>query len=332
VRLQALSFAILIFFTMKFIWPPLMNAIEERQKRIADGLAAADRSQRELAQAEERVNDALRDARVKANEIIVQAEQRASQIIDQAKTDAVAEAERQKAAAQAEIASAANRAREELRKQLSQLAVAGAEKLIKREIDGNATRRCSTTSPRSSEPGPDPMSHALTLARPYARAAFSLAREHGRLPQWTTLLGFTAAMAADARVQALLGHPRLGLDDQLGLLLPDADVDPTFRQFLAVLSDNRRLALLPEIAAQYEALRAEAERVVKVTVTSAAPMGAAEVGTLTAALKRRFGSEIALSQAVDPDLIGGAVIDAGDVVIDGSLRGKLARLQAELAN
>jgi F-type H+-transporting ATPase subunit delta len=175
------------------------------------------------------------------------------------------------------------------------------------------------------------MSNALTLARPYARAAFGLAREHGRLPQWSNLLGFTASIAADARVQTLLGHPKLTLDDTLGLLLPSGEVDPNFRQYLAVLADNRRLALLPEIAAQYEQLRSEAERVVNVTVTSATPMAATEVDTLTQALKRRFGSEIALTQAVDAELIGGAVIDAGDVVIDGSLRGKLARLQTALS-
>ena len=99
-----------------------------------------------------------------------------------------------------------------------------------------------------------------------------------------------------------------------------------------MLADNRRLSLLPDIAAQYEALRAEAEKVVNVTVTSAVPMGAGEVESLTAALKRRFGGEISLTQAVDAALIGGAVIDAGDVVIDGSLRGKLARLSAALAH
>lgn len=176
------------------------------------------------------------------------------------------------------------------------------------------------------------MSNALTLARPYARAAFGLAREHGRLAPWSNLLGFAATIAADARVQILLGHPKLTLDDTLGLLLPVGEIDPNFRQYLAVLADNRRLALLPEIAAQFEQLRSEAERVVNVTVTSATPMAASEVETMTAALKRRFGSEIALTQAVDAELIGGAVIDAGDVVIDGSLRGKLARLQAALAH
>ena len=135
---QALSFAILIWFTVKFIWPPLMAAIEERQQKIAEGLAAADRSKKAEAQAEETVNELLREARVKAAEIITQAEARRAQIIDHAKEEAIEEANRQKAAAAAEIVSSGNRAREDLRKQVSALAVAGAEKLILREIDGNA--------------------------------------------------------------------------------------------------------------------------------------------------------------------------------------------------
>lgn len=135
---QMISFAILIWFTVKFIWPPLMKAIEERQQKIADGLAAADKAKADLEQAEDKVNEELKVARAKANEIIEQAHQRANQIVDQAKNDAVAEAGRQKALAEAEIAAAANRAKEDLRKQVSALAVSGAEKLLKREIDANA--------------------------------------------------------------------------------------------------------------------------------------------------------------------------------------------------
>lgn len=135
---QMITFAILIWFTMKFIWPPLNKAIEERQHKIAEGLAAAEQSQKNLAQAQQSVDAELRAARTKANEIIEQAHQRANQIIDQAKNDALAEATRQKALAEAEIAASANRAREDLRKQVSTLAVSGAEKLLKREIDANA--------------------------------------------------------------------------------------------------------------------------------------------------------------------------------------------------
>ena len=134
---QMISFAILIWFTVKFIWPPLMAAIEERQQKIAEGLAAADNAQKNLAQAQDKVNEELKAARSKANEIIEQAHQRANQLIDAAKSDAIAEGNRQRALAEAEIEAAANRAKEDLRKQVSALAVSGAEKLLKREINAN---------------------------------------------------------------------------------------------------------------------------------------------------------------------------------------------------
>lgn len=135
---QALAFAGLIWIIATKIWPPLLAAIEERQQKIADGLAAADRSKRDLAQAEEKVNEVLREARAKANEIIAQAEARRAQIIDQAKEEAVVEAKRIRLQADAEIDAAATRAKEELRRQVAALAVAGAERLIRKEIDGNA--------------------------------------------------------------------------------------------------------------------------------------------------------------------------------------------------
>ena len=136
--IQGLAFFAVAWLVMKFGWPHIIAAIEERQQKIAEGLAAADNAQKNLAQAEEKANEELKAARAKANEIIDQAHQRANQIVDQAKLDAVAEAGRQKALADAEIDVASNRAREELRKQVSALAVTGAEKLLKREIDANA--------------------------------------------------------------------------------------------------------------------------------------------------------------------------------------------------
>jgi F-type H+-transporting ATPase subunit b len=136
--IQGLAFFAVAWLVMKFGWPHIMAAIEERQQKIAEGLAAADRSQKDLALAEEKVAEALRDARTKANEVIEQAHQRAIQIVDQAKLDAVAEAGRQKALAESEILAATNRAREDLRRQVSSLAVSGAEKLLRREIDANA--------------------------------------------------------------------------------------------------------------------------------------------------------------------------------------------------
>ena len=175
------------------------------------------------------------------------------------------------------------------------------------------------------------MSQALTLARPYARAAFALSRESGRSAAWSQALAFAAQVAADPRVHALLGHPQLASADAVGLLAVDG-ADETFTRFLALLADNRRLPLLPEIAGLFEQQRAEADRVVKAKVTAASEPTSAELETIKAALKKRFGQDVEIETAVDASLIGGAVIDAGDVVIDGSLKGKLSRLQAALAN
>jgi len=176
------------------------------------------------------------------------------------------------------------------------------------------------------------MSTALTLARPYARAAFGLARQHQRLAGWSQLLAFAATVAADPRVHAVLVHPRATREDAVALLLPPGESDPNFAEFLGVLADNGRLSLLPEIAAQFEDLKAEAERLVRATVTTAQPAGAGELERIREALKRRFGCEVELSTAVDPELIGGAVIDAGELVIDGSVRGKLERLGSQLGH
>ena len=135
---QGFAFFAVAWMVMKFGWPHIIAAIEERQQKIAEGLAAADRSEKDLAQAQEKVNDALKEARTKANEIIDQAHQRANQIVEAAKNDAIAEANRQKALGLAEIDAASTRAKEDLRKQVSVLAVSGAEKLLRREIDANA--------------------------------------------------------------------------------------------------------------------------------------------------------------------------------------------------
>jgi len=176
------------------------------------------------------------------------------------------------------------------------------------------------------------MSSSLTLARPYARAAFSLARAAGQMPQWSNHIGVAAQLALDPRVQALIGHPAIGVDDAVSLVVPPGSPDPAFVQFLAVLADNGRLSLLPEIAALYAEQRAEAERVVKAKITSATALSPIEMARLHMALKKRFGRDIELTTAVNPELIGGAVIDAGDIVIDGSIRNKLARLESALAH
>ncbi|HET6604103.1 MAG TPA: F0F1 ATP synthase subunit delta [Xanthomonadaceae bacterium] len=176
------------------------------------------------------------------------------------------------------------------------------------------------------------MSNAMTLARPYARAAFAVARQGGRLPAWSALLGFSAMAASQPQAMRLITHPKMSDAEVVALIAPPGEVDPNFREFLAVLARNQRMTLLPEIAAMFDALRAEEERVVKAMVTSAAPMDQGELESIRTALSRRFGREVELQTAVDPDLIGGAVIDTGEMVIDGSIRGKLRRMEGAIAH
>jgi F-type H+-transporting ATPase subunit b len=135
---QAIWFLFFIWLVMKFVWPYFQRVIAERQKTIADGLAAADKGQKDLAQAESRADDAVREARAKAVQIVDQAQHRANELIDQAKVAAVAEGERLLAAAQQQILLESNRARESLRKEVAGLALAGAAQVIEREIDPKA--------------------------------------------------------------------------------------------------------------------------------------------------------------------------------------------------
>src|SRR5262245_25119480 len=135
---QAVAFALFIWFTVKFVWPPMLRAIEQRQKTIADGLAAAEAGKQSLEVSKRQAEESVKQGRDRAAEIIAQAERRAAQVVDEAKTAAKAEGDREKAAAKADIQQAVSRAREQLREQVAALAVAGAEKILRREVDAKA--------------------------------------------------------------------------------------------------------------------------------------------------------------------------------------------------
>ncbi|MCS6785980.1 MAG: F0F1 ATP synthase subunit B [Thiobacillaceae bacterium] len=135
---QSITFAVFVWFCMRYVWPPIVKALETRRKTIADGLAAAERGRHEQELAARRAAETLHDAKVKAADIIAQAEKRAAQIIDEAKAAAKAEGERLLAAARAEIEQEARRAREQLRAQVAALVVAGAQRVLRREVDAKA--------------------------------------------------------------------------------------------------------------------------------------------------------------------------------------------------
>ena len=135
---QMITFSLLVYFTMKKVWPPIMQAMGERQKRIAEGLAAGERGAREQELAQERAAETLRTAKQEAAEVIAQAQKRANEIVEESKSQAKEEGGRQLAAAQADIEQEANRARERLREEVVSLSLQGAEKILKREVDAKS--------------------------------------------------------------------------------------------------------------------------------------------------------------------------------------------------
>lgn len=176
------------------------------------------------------------------------------------------------------------------------------------------------------------MTERSTLARPYAEAAFQFARERQALGRWSEMLHFAAAVASDPQMAALADNPRLPRAEFIGFFLEVCGnkIDAEAGNFLRVLHENRRLALLPEIARLYDELRAEAEARVEAEVASPFAIDGAQLERIAAALKKRFGREVTLTTRIDPSLVGGAVIRAGDLVIDGSVRGQLHALATHL--
>src|SRR5487761_306278 len=176
------------------------------------------------------------------------------------------------------------------------------------------------------------MADKSTIARPYAKAAFEEARARGRLGPWSEALRTAAAVVGDPRVEALLGNPRVTPEELAALVseIAGPQLDEEGRNFVRALADNRRLALLPEVSARFDELKSAAEGIIDVTVTSAAPLDDSQQRKLASALERRLGRSVRLQCATDAALIGGAVLRAGDLVIDGSLRGRLERIGYEL--
>jgi F-type H+-transporting ATPase subunit delta len=178
------------------------------------------------------------------------------------------------------------------------------------------------------------MAEKVTIARPYAKAAFEYAREHNSLARWSEVLAVASAVVADEQVKKLLTNPRVRPAELVDLIAGIAGdkLDANAKNFLDVLAQNRRLGYLPEIAANYEAMRAEVEQVADVEIVAAAELNDAQRNRLTEALKKRLSRDVRLHVSVDPSLIGGAIVRAGDLVIDGSLKARLDRLATELAH
>jgi F-type H+-transporting ATPase subunit delta len=177
------------------------------------------------------------------------------------------------------------------------------------------------------------MAELSTLARPYAKAAFEFARDHQALDQWSEQLAVAAAVSVDDSVVSVLDNPSLTATQQAAALdevCGDA-FDENMRNFIAILADNKRLSLLAEIQTQFGQYKANLEKVVDVEVISAFDMADATLDKLADVLGKKLEREVKVSTSTDTDLLGGVLIRAGDLVIDGSVRGRLNKL-AEAMN
>ena len=176
------------------------------------------------------------------------------------------------------------------------------------------------------------MAERTTTARPYAKAIFALARQGNRLAETSTGLIRAAETVTDPRVHALLGSPHVTAAQLAEFVngIAGPSLDENGRNFVSLLAQNRRLGFLPEIAALFEQMKSEVENSVEVDVTSATALTPEQEGRYAAALQKKLGRSVRLRTKVDQSLLGGAVLKAGDLVIDGSIKGRLERLSTEL--
>ena len=176
------------------------------------------------------------------------------------------------------------------------------------------------------------MAEITTIARPYAEAAFEIARDANALAAWSDMLAFAASVVRDPRIAAALDNPRLGAPEKQTLLLDVAGdrLTEEGRSFVRVLVEADRIGLLPEIAGLFDALKDGAEGTAKAEIESAFPLNDTELGELRGALERRFGKRIEPTVRINPDLIGGARVTVGDSVIDGSVQARLDALRSQL--
>ena len=177
------------------------------------------------------------------------------------------------------------------------------------------------------------MAEKSTIARPYAEAVFQLAQANGQLQQWSDMLQTATVIVADADMQSLIGNTSVNKAKIAELVIDVAGKVMTEQgaNLIKLLAENRRLGVMSEITEQFELLKAEAEKTVEAEVVAASEVSQAQQAQIAAKLKARLGREVSLKCSVDASLLGGAIIKAGDLVIDGSVSGQLNKLSVELA-
>ena len=274
----------------------------------------------------------LAEAKTRSSEIIAQGEKLKSETVDAAKADAKAEADRILAAAKAEIEQEIARAKESLRDQVADLAVAGAAKILKREVDAKAHADLLGVDPARALDG-RAMAELTTIARPYAEAAFELARDANALPAWSSMLRYASAVVADPAMARALDNPKLTAADKESLLLSVCGdrLDASAGDFVRVLVEADRVALLPQIAALFddaqERRRGRRHGAHRQRVSADRRAGRGTQGGAREAFRQEDRGD---GQRRPRRSIGGARITVGDTVIDASVRAQLQAMAIQL--
>lgn len=178
------------------------------------------------------------------------------------------------------------------------------------------------------------MADLSTTARPYAKAIFEMAQSSGNLNEWSASLATLAAISVDTRMRSFISDPKITTDQVAEVVLQVAgdQLDDHGRNFVRLLAENHRIQNLPDIAALYEIMKADAEGVVDVEIFSVEPLSDEHRERLGASLRRKLGRDVRMTFGIDKTLLGGALIKAGDLVIDGTVRGRLHKLAGALAD
>jgi len=321
---QSITFFLFVWFCKKYVWPPMMGAMEARQKEIADGLAAAEQGQKAQEVAEKEAAELVAQAKTQAAEIIASAEKRGNTVVEEAQQTATSEKARILDSAESEVEQQVFAAREELRGQVSSIAVAAASKIAEKEIDETVHAALLGQVRR--------MADNASIARPYAKAVFDLAQETNSFDDWSAALEQLAAISQDDGFIALVNDPRVE-GSKTAELLTDVAKDSLPEggaNLINLLVQNDRLNSLVDIKQQYGDLVAKAKALVNAKITTALPLTADQKTSLTSALEARLGMKVEIDETVDASIIGGAIIQAGDLVIDGSAQGRLQKLTSAL--
>ena len=331
---QLIMFGLFVWFCMKFIWPPLVEAMAARKKTIEDGLLAAEQGRAEHAQAQQKAAELIASTKNQAKEIIDNADKQANVMIDNAKGVAVDEADKIKAHAKAELDQEVVRARNELKDQVSTLVMQGVNSVLKKEVDAKAHKDMLSKLSQSLQVQTMELS---TIAKPYAQAIFDIAEQDGSHSEWSDLLSTASVIMSDDATQAFVASPSTSKDQKIELictLLEKAmarSLSTKESAFINLVLINDRTEAMSSIANTFEAALLDANQGKNFTVISAYELSDAEVKAIVDDLSAKHNTTVSVDSLVDSTLTGGVVIREGDKVIDTTIRAKVDALSVCLS-